>query len=234
MSSALSTQCAQIRAHLESGRGITQADAIDLYGCFRLGARIHDLRQEGLDIVTTTRTAKKPLRQARVVCRVSAGRHAMSWKTFDEPLPLGKQFVALYADGSGGQVFYRALDGGLIDDEGEELFVSDSEMDDWLMESDYPFLTVIDEFWHAFDEPLPVDVPFIAVRNNPAEANGYVVLPDEREGGILHLVDAEGWPLGEFTKQGVADCLVDKGYVIWLPYPDGLEIWCRRGGGGEV
>ena len=58
MTSALSTQCAQIRAHLESGRGITQADAIDLYGCFRLGARIHDLRQEGLDIVTTTRTAK--------------------------------------------------------------------------------------------------------------------------------------------------------------------------------
>lgn len=52
MTDAISTQCAQIRAHLQSGKSITQAEAIADYGCYRLGARIYDLRREGLDIET--------------------------------------------------------------------------------------------------------------------------------------------------------------------------------------
>ena len=142
----------------------------------------------------------------------------MTWHTLGTPMPFGEVIVALFADGSGANMFCRTPT-------------------DWLMESGYAFWAVITkeaECWHAFDEPLPVNVPFIAVRNNPAEANGYVVLPDEREDGILHLVDAEGWPLGEFTKQGVADYLIDDGYGIWLPYPADVQIWCRRVGGGEV
>jgi hypothetical protein len=44
------SQAAQILAHLRSGRSITQLEALRIYGCLRLGARIFDLRQEGLRI----------------------------------------------------------------------------------------------------------------------------------------------------------------------------------------
>ena len=55
---AIDTQCAQIRAHLESGKSITQAEAIEAWGCYRLGARIFDLRAAGMDIITETGTGK--------------------------------------------------------------------------------------------------------------------------------------------------------------------------------
>ncbi len=46
-------QTQAIRAHLESGKSITPIDALALYGCFRLAARINDLRNDGLEIETT-------------------------------------------------------------------------------------------------------------------------------------------------------------------------------------
>jgi len=49
---------AQIRAHLETGKSITQAEAIEAWGCYRLGARIFDLRAAGMDIITDTGTGK--------------------------------------------------------------------------------------------------------------------------------------------------------------------------------
>lgn len=58
MSDAISTQCAQIRAHLLSGRSITPLEALDLYRCFRLGARIYDLRKEGMEIERKMRSYK--------------------------------------------------------------------------------------------------------------------------------------------------------------------------------
>jgi hypothetical protein len=48
------TQTEQIRAHLVSGRDITPLEALDQYGCFRLAARVADLRAEGLDVQTVT------------------------------------------------------------------------------------------------------------------------------------------------------------------------------------
>ena len=48
------TQTEMIRAHLESGREITPSDALQQYGCFRLAARINDLRKAGLPIETIT------------------------------------------------------------------------------------------------------------------------------------------------------------------------------------
>jgi hypothetical protein len=48
------TQTEMIRAHLESGREITPIDALQQYGCFRLAARINDLRKTGLPIETIT------------------------------------------------------------------------------------------------------------------------------------------------------------------------------------
>ena len=46
------TQTDQILAHLQSGKSITPIDALNLFGCFRLGARILELRKEGFDIET--------------------------------------------------------------------------------------------------------------------------------------------------------------------------------------
>lgn len=51
-SSASRTQCAQILAHLRQGRALTPLEALNKFGCFRLGARIWDLKREGHAIVT--------------------------------------------------------------------------------------------------------------------------------------------------------------------------------------
>lgn len=44
------TQRDKVREWLESGWELTPLDALDRMGCFRLGARIYELRAEGLDI----------------------------------------------------------------------------------------------------------------------------------------------------------------------------------------
>jgi hypothetical protein len=46
------TQAEAIRAHLESGLDLTPITALDLYGVFRLAARVDELRDEGMDIET--------------------------------------------------------------------------------------------------------------------------------------------------------------------------------------
>jgi hypothetical protein len=46
------SQTALIKGWLLNGRSITQLDALNMFGCFRLSARIANLRDEGLDIVT--------------------------------------------------------------------------------------------------------------------------------------------------------------------------------------
>jgi hypothetical protein len=46
------SQTALIKGWLLNGYSITQLDALNMFGCFRLAARISNLREEGLDIVT--------------------------------------------------------------------------------------------------------------------------------------------------------------------------------------
>lgn len=46
------SQCKQILTHLKAGKSITPIEALNKYGCFRLGARIYDLRNSGYLIVT--------------------------------------------------------------------------------------------------------------------------------------------------------------------------------------
>lgn len=48
----METQSRQILAHLKSGKTITPIEALISYQCFRLGARIYDLRQSGYAIET--------------------------------------------------------------------------------------------------------------------------------------------------------------------------------------
>lgn len=44
------TQTARILEYLKTGKGITPLDALAHFGCFRLGARIYDLRRDGHQI----------------------------------------------------------------------------------------------------------------------------------------------------------------------------------------
>ena len=56
----------QIYDYMQKGNGITQADAIELFQCYRLGARIKDLRDSGHDIRTHLEdNATRPGKHAR-------------------------------------------------------------------------------------------------------------------------------------------------------------------------
>lgn len=44
------TQTAQIIKHLKKGKRITSLEALIMFGCSRLGARIHELKEIGYDI----------------------------------------------------------------------------------------------------------------------------------------------------------------------------------------
>jgi hypothetical protein len=46
----IESQNKRIAAHLKSGRSLTPLDALYQFGCFRLGARIYDLRRQGMKI----------------------------------------------------------------------------------------------------------------------------------------------------------------------------------------
>ena len=62
------SQSDQIRAALILGRSLTPLDALQDYGCFRLAARIAELRREGMDIECATET-KNGKRYARYFLR---------------------------------------------------------------------------------------------------------------------------------------------------------------------
>ncbi|MBQ1819186.1 MAG: hypothetical protein II120_03210 [Bacteroidales bacterium] len=50
------SQCSAILEHLKKGLSITPIEALSLCGCFRLAARIHDLRhKQGFDNIVTER-----------------------------------------------------------------------------------------------------------------------------------------------------------------------------------
>jgi hypothetical protein len=48
----MESQNKRIRTYLESGRSLTALDGLHLVNCFRLGARIYDLKREGMNIST--------------------------------------------------------------------------------------------------------------------------------------------------------------------------------------
>jgi len=59
----MKSQNKEIRKYLEIGRTLTPLDALYRFGCFRLSARIYDLRHEGMKI------------KAKTVGIISAGKH---------------------------------------------------------------------------------------------------------------------------------------------------------------
>ncbi|MCQ1855983.1 helix-turn-helix domain-containing protein [Neorhizobium galegae] len=69
----MTTKIERIRQHFLSGRSLTQLEAIGLYGAFRLAARVHDLKAQGMKIDTLMKEdpngspyAEYHLRSARV------------------------------------------------------------------------------------------------------------------------------------------------------------------------
>jgi|11_taG_2_1085331.scaffolds.fasta_scaffold03773_16 hypothetical protein len=50
------TQNEQILNHLKNGKSITPLEALQEYGCFRLSARIYNLRLDGYNIITNNIT----------------------------------------------------------------------------------------------------------------------------------------------------------------------------------
>lgn len=65
------THCDQILAHLREGKTITDGEARAMFGCNRLAARIHDLRQRGHNIKDETITVKNRIGKDCRVARYS-------------------------------------------------------------------------------------------------------------------------------------------------------------------
>lgn len=54
----METQTQAILKYLQTHEGLSQREATIKLDCIRLGARIHDLRKMGYDIITEMRTGK--------------------------------------------------------------------------------------------------------------------------------------------------------------------------------
>ena len=62
---SIDSQNALIKGWLLNGYSITQLEALTQFGCFRLAARIADLRDKGLNVVTDMVTLENGKRVAR-------------------------------------------------------------------------------------------------------------------------------------------------------------------------
>lgn len=67
----MDTQAKQILDYLESGHSITPLDALRLFGCFRLSARIYELRAIGVEIDTGKKTVVGKDGKKKVVAEYS-------------------------------------------------------------------------------------------------------------------------------------------------------------------
>ena len=47
------SQCFNIMQYLHNGNSLTSLEALNMFGCMRLPARVDDLRKEGHKIITT-------------------------------------------------------------------------------------------------------------------------------------------------------------------------------------
>ena len=68
------TQCERILRHLQDYGSITQAEAVTEYGCYRLGARIWDLKAQGVPIKGETVTGKNRYGERMCFARYSLER----------------------------------------------------------------------------------------------------------------------------------------------------------------
>lgn len=50
----MKSQTEEILKHLKTGRSLSPLEALEKFGCFRLGGRIYDLKKQGYNIITDT------------------------------------------------------------------------------------------------------------------------------------------------------------------------------------
>lgn len=70
------TQKLKILAWLMTGRSITPLEALRELGCYRLGARICELRREGFNIITIM---KEETKEDGTVCRFASYKLVQPW-----------------------------------------------------------------------------------------------------------------------------------------------------------
>ena len=61
----MKSHCEQIARYMRAGHTITPLEALKHFGCFRLGARIYDLRRRGYKIRTRMLTDRPRVRVAQ-------------------------------------------------------------------------------------------------------------------------------------------------------------------------
>lgn len=61
-------QTTMILEHLKTGRGLTQLEALNMYGVGRLASRIHDLKAAGYEITAQTVRVVKANGETANVC----------------------------------------------------------------------------------------------------------------------------------------------------------------------
>ena len=66
------SQTSQILAYLKTGASLTPLEALERFGCFRLGARIWELRDEKYDIRMELVGGKKHYARYTLVTKVEA------------------------------------------------------------------------------------------------------------------------------------------------------------------
>ena len=105
INSATRSQCQAIKNYLMAGNQITALEALNKFGCFRLGSRIHDLRSEGVPIETamikrnSKRIAQYYIPEVPQRNPVSDIPHTPKWKDHHEELvAIGFKFVREYND----------------------------------------------------------------------------------------------------------------------------------------
>ena len=54
----MKTQNQMILSYLQKGKSLTAMDALKLFGCFRLAARVADLKTTGIEIVSSRKQVK--------------------------------------------------------------------------------------------------------------------------------------------------------------------------------
>jgi hypothetical protein len=62
------TQLKEILSYMKLGNSITPMDALQMFGCMRLGARVYDLRALGFDIVSERRKFVNKYGHKATVC----------------------------------------------------------------------------------------------------------------------------------------------------------------------
>ena len=65
------TQVSNILAHMQKGLFLTPLQALKLYGCFRLSARVLELREAGYPVKVQRHTVKGPKGKVAYVAKYS-------------------------------------------------------------------------------------------------------------------------------------------------------------------